>query len=313
MKACLYKSLFCPILGVVLILTFYFALNGLGIFIATGMFFVGAGLVVSYGYWRYLMSQPIYLDDFKRYTEHLSKRRHASQRLASLYFVFLALIFILLMVTERLTQTSMGEKTWWQEGVIGTNGIWENSCTLLLLITIILYWRYAFWIRESPSRLPSLAIVLFTLMIVVILGEETDWGQVWFHFATPDSIYSRSVEGTFALHELTIYDIDFNSLANIAVHVILFCYGVLLPILVFLFADVSYAADQLRIPLPHVAFSFWALLTLLLEVNAIGVFFMGKPYDAVPWSVSEIRETILYCLFFGGVLYSTLFWKAKIN
>ncbi len=126
MKACLYKSWYGSILGVVLILASYLALNELGVFVATGMFTIGAGLLVSYAYWRYLMSQVIYNEDFKKYRELLPEKRRHVRRFVSTYFVVLGLIFILLMATERVSQASIGQTDWWQYGVIGKNGVWKT-------------------------------------------------------------------------------------------------------------------------------------------------------------------------------------------
>ena len=54
-------------------------------------------------------------------------------------------------------------------------------------------------ITTAGSRL---RFSLFTIFVLLTLGEEIDWGQVYLHFPTPEFIAAHSKTGMFNLHNL---------------------------------------------------------------------------------------------------------------
>ncbi|MDP1836372.1 MAG: hypothetical protein Q8K75_10670 [Chlamydiales bacterium] len=162
-------------------------------------------------------------------------------------------------------------------GVIVPNedGPWETVEAVMLSLTLICYLWY---IVSSWNKLPKMAIptlILFALLIVAGLGEETKWGIGW------------SVKDTYDLHQFD----------NVVVHALLIVYGVMLPLFAFIFFKVRYALDQVRLPWPHLAFSPWIVLVLVSE----------------PFLGSEAREIMLYMLFLGAVLFSTSRWRKDLH
>lgn len=277
------------------------------------LFGMGATLILGYFYFRYQMSDPSTQQDFIQFQQLKPARDRALHPFVRNWFWLMGTILILLLITLRISETSIGHTHWWQSGIDGEDGFWENLEVLILVVAAAIYLWYFIHQREWPSKLTLVMVCGYLLFLVAASGEESDWGQVWFGFPTPKIMQEHTVEHTTALHELIIDGTDLNTVANIAVHWLLICYGIILPILAFLCADLHYALNRLRLPIPHAAFSIWAVAVLLLEIKSVSTAILGVPPGALPWSPSETRETILYLLLLGAVLYSTKAWTFAIQ
>lgn len=271
---------------------------------ATGLCFIFGWLS-----WKLHMRTPANQQAFQLY---LQRPSNTHRSFAIWWTILLACVWSLLILTERLSETELSQKPLWHQRIIDDGGFWETLEALTLLLALAIY-LWSVLRLYALSKWPScIMIILFSLLLLCALGEETSWGQHWFGFSTPKVLKTHTSTGTLTLHKLTKTGMSLGQMANIAVHFLLITYGILLPLFAIVFADVRYVLDRIRLPTPHPLFALWPLLTLLLEQPGASAMLWNRSANELPWSLSEIRETILYLVFLGAVIYSSLRWRTTL-
>ena len=82
-------------------------------------------------------------------------------------------------------------------GNLDENTLEENLSALLYGLSLILAVILFVTTRELRLRFG-----LFALYLLLMLGEEIDWGQVYFHFSTPDFFMRFNKAGVTNIHNL---------------------------------------------------------------------------------------------------------------
>ncbi len=219
------------------------------------------------------------------------------------------LFFALIWLTLRATYPDMDPSGEMGATLLGENGLWENAQLLFLLFGIIFYLKYFLHHRPASLRGRWMGVAVFSLLLLFIAGEESNWGQIWLHFETPKILEIRNIEGEANLHELSFSGISLESWAGFVVHLLLLLYGIILPVCAYTISNVQALLDKIHCPVPHVSVALLAVIALGIHNEWVISSLLQLPSPAFVWDASELRETILYFMLMVGAMYSTRRWR----
>ena len=207
----------------------------------------------------------------------------ASRRRAVAYAGFCLLITAGLLATIRWSFSAYGQNILAFEALAQEHGLWESATAAFLLLAGLLLIRSALAVSaDFNPRWMLLAPIALGLVFITGTGEEINWMQELFGFATPEFLRERNIQHEASLHNMGGY------WANQLMILFLLGYGVVLPLLARFFTDVRYAAARLRVPLVPLALLPFSAFALLLDERE----FFNKFWDQPPWRLSEARETL---------------------
>lgn len=136
-------------------------------------------------------------------------------------------------------------------------------------------------VREpTPPRRRMHGLMAFGFLLCV--GEETNWGQQFIGYATPQTVALYNMEGVMNLHNLV------GTLADHVFIILAFAYGALLPALVAWSPLIDRLAGWLGLPLPSPGLALGFLAASFTHYWLIGLVF--KP--TVLLLVAEMRELL---------------------
>jgi len=166
-------------------------------------------------------------------------------------------------------------------------GFWETVQALALILSgsILVFGAFRF-------RWPLLFIIAAFFFFAA--GEELNWGQRWFSFATPAPLKVWNIDGQCNLHDSTFMI----GCTHMVLLLFAFIFELLLPMIAKYCDSVRYIFK--RVPLPPVAFVPFAVFGLLAGLLPAGL-----------WGVSEMQETLFYLVALGGVIVSTKRWNRE--
>ncbi len=83
-------------------------------------------------------------------------------------------------------------------------GLFENL-TVIVLIPGILFGFYTFWRyrHRLPHRVLGFWVLAWSLAAIYFAGEETSWGQWYFHWDTPELVTRFNDQGETNLHNMS--------------------------------------------------------------------------------------------------------------
>ncbi len=244
------------------------------------------------------------VEDFNAYVEQSdSIERGAEDRpFIILWSVILALVFLGLLATIRLSFTFQDKNVAWYDLLALEDGIWETGTAVCLLSGGMLLMAASVANRKA-LRQPFFALIPFAFGLVLCFaaGEELSWGQRWLGYETPDAAKALNVQGEFTLHNLG------GRWANQVMIVFFFLYIGIAPVLAFFFVDVRYILDRLCIPLAPIAFAPYGFVGVLFDEREVFSRIWGHP----PWYLDEGRETIFAVAVLGVVLHWDRLWRKR--
>lgn len=116
------------------------------------------------------------------------------------------LLWLALPAWYALVQATFHWRIQWPQCFTAEHGILENTAVALFLVgtvsalTVVLRRRDP----ERPTGLHRWWIMVLGLFCLFVALEETNWGQVYFRFDTPELIGRVNYQGDFSLHNLRL-------------------------------------------------------------------------------------------------------------
>lgn len=160
--------------------------------------------------------------------------------------------------------------------------------------------------RNAPLGLLRWWLLGLSVCCLFVAAEESNWGEVYFHFVTGDLIRQVNYQNEISLHNIKIPYVG-KHWANRLFEFAAFCGGVLLPLLIRFsksFRRLIWAAEM---PLPP-----WLSQAYFFVVTILTAIFVK--YRAVDLPRANIQQEINECILSVGVviwLWSILKWQNK--
>jgi len=149
----------------------------------------------------------------------------------------------------------------WLEWATRENGLLETATVLAYLAGVVLAlraWRGSLRRRRS---LRALALLGLAGACFLIAAEETDWGQTYLRYETPDAFRDANIQQDFSLHNLAPPSaVPGTRWANWLLTILAALGGGALPVLLVSAAPFRRAAWALDVPLPP----WWTQAVFLL-------------------------------------------------
>ncbi len=125
---------------------------------------------------------------------------------------------------------------WWQLLMTGEHGFVENGTFVFLLPAIVLgavlakrFLRFPL-LSSRSARIMAAAMLAFAACAFYFAGEEIDWGQVWFHWKTPEQWAAVNYQQETSLHNIEGLSI-LNNIPRFLLLIITIVGGIILPLL----------------------------------------------------------------------------------
>lgn len=185
------------------------------------------------------------------------------------------------------------------------DGLYESFAALTCLFGSIISF-VAFYNSGEKLVKRNLWLLLFSLALLGLAGEEVSWGQRIFGLEIPAKVLQSNFQNEFNLHNAKFIQASNNLLSDTLTH-LLVAYLIVLPLGLAILPSINKFVINMSIPVPSLLVAFIALLIKIANSICYKVIY-GNNYKNDFLHVGEAYESLLeICLVL--VVVELLFWQ----
>lgn len=204
------------------------------------------------------------------------------------------MVTFLFVVLANTSPESLGEESF-EDGLIEIFTLVWLACACICFVIAA---NRSDYLRSRPGRLKYFFIASWAVLMFILLGEESSWGQWIFGFDVPESVKELNTQDEFNLHNIWWLQQSGTSWRTYRIiSIFILATGVLLPALTLI---TSFRGFIRRVAFPVMPLSYCAFF--------LGSYIYGKYYYYVlPGdTASEVRELLMAIGLFVFALHGAI-------
>ena len=195
---------------------------------------------------------------------------------------------------------------------------WGKEDSFFEWLTSLFYFIASILLVLTFKKNRNIFLLLLAMVLFFGAGEEIDWGQRIFSFATPEEINKINVQHEFNIHNMILFDgktMNGDAKQGIArlfemdmlFKIFTIFFGLVLPFCVYHFKYIASLTKKFKVPVPPISIGIFFLISWICLKLSLSAFPMEKDirhYWRVYMAGPEIAEFIgsyimaIICLYF---------------